>query len=169
MSQGEGDCYARGVLYVTVETIVRRRPEVVWDALTDIASLSAWVEGMVHAKAEGDVGVGTEVHVTRRTGPRGELVRAACEITRWRPPSLLVVETRAPGVLLLDRVTLEPVPHGTMLRFDAELMYSNKLAEAAVSPAFLGARGEHPAQGIYDRSVEALVKRIETSAAVPYR
>lgn len=159
---------------MTVETLVRRHPAVVWDALTDLSSLPGWVEGLVHASATSEVDVGIEIAIeiasARRSGPRGEIVRAVSQITRCRPPSLLVVETRAPELLLLDRVTLEPIREGTRLRLDSEVMHSSRLAELAASPrTLLGGRADHAAQGIYERSVEALVKRVETSGAVPYR
>jgi uncharacterized protein YndB with AHSA1/START domain len=160
------------VLYISVEAKVRRRPEIVWEVLTDIAALPTWIEGVVEVGTpETAVAVGMEVRVSRKSGPRAKVSRAVAEVTICRPPALLVLETRAPGLLFLDRVELAATPEGTDLRFAAEIAYQSKLAEAFARPSglLLGSVQDHPIDGIYQRSVEALVKRVETISAAPYR
>jgi uncharacterized protein YndB with AHSA1/START domain len=163
--------YARGVLYVRVETVVRRRPEIVWDFLTDVASLPAWVEGLVEASVAGEVprGAGMRVDLTRHA--RGRRYDVTCEVTGWREPSLLALETRLANLLLLDSATLEPAPEGTLLVVSGELFFGSPLVELFARPRGLlgGDENEHEAQGIYERSVRSLVKRIESLSAVPYR
>jgi uncharacterized protein YndB with AHSA1/START domain len=159
------------MIYVTVERTVRRRPEIVWDFLTDVSSLAAWAEGIVEATvaAEPKNDVGMTIDLVRRTGrTRAE---ATAEVTAWRPPSLLALETRLPGLLLLDRATLAPHPEGTALGVYTEIVYGSALTEFFARPrGLLGASPEDPAvQGIYERSIDALVKRIEAMSAVPYR
>jgi uncharacterized protein YndB with AHSA1/START domain len=159
------------VIYVTVETVVRRRPEVVWAFLTDVSSLPAWIEGVVEARIAGAAkeGVGLEVDVVRRTGRRRS--RATCEVTAWREPELLALETRAGDILLLDRAVLEPVEEGTKLGVYAELALGGTLASLFARPQGMlgGGDVDLPIQGIYERSVASLVKRIETSSTAPYR
>jgi uncharacterized protein YndB with AHSA1/START domain len=160
------------VLYINVEATIRRRPEVVWDVLTDIAALPVWVEGLVEATTSSDaLAVGVELRISRRSGPRAAVARAVAEVTVCRPPALLVLETRAPGLLFLDRVELAPTSEGTDLRFATEIAYESKLAEAFARPSglLLGSVHDHPLDAIYERSVEALVKRVETISAAPYR
>ena len=157
------------MIYVSVEALVRRRPEVVWGFLTDVSGLTAWVEGLVEASAEGEPGVGMRVDVAR--GVRGRRVDATCEVTAWREPSMLALETRLPGLLVLDRAVLEPTAEGTHLSVASELVFGSALASFFARPrGLLGApKEEHPAQGVYERSVLALVKRIEALSAAPYR
>jgi uncharacterized protein YndB with AHSA1/START domain len=159
------------MIYVTVERLVRRRPEIVWEHLTDVTALTAWAEGVVDAKIQGDEprGEGTRVDVLWRNGRTRHA--ATVEVTAWRPPSLLALETRVPGLLLLDRFTLARVPEGTALGVYGEIVTGNRLAELFARPYGLlgGPPGDESLHGIYDRSVEALVKRIESMSTVPYR
>lgn len=162
------------MLYVTVEASILRRPEIVWEVLTDVPGLTAWVEGLTEAEivSEEKRGVGMQVRVTRRTGKKKvHISEATCEVTAWRENALIAVETRVPGLLLLDRVTLTPTKEGTDIGFYAELFFGNSVAELFARPAgMLGGSLEDPAvQGIYERSVEAFVKRVEALSAKPYR
>jgi len=162
------------VLYVTVEATVARRPEVVWDVLTDIPGLTAWVEGLTDAEivSEEKEGIGLRVRVARReASKRPRISVATCEVTAWRPHTLIAVETRVPNLLLLDRVTLTPTKEGTDLGFHAELFYKGAVSELFARPVGLlgGSLGDPKVQGIYERSVEAFIKRVEALSAKPYR
>ncbi len=159
------------MIYVTVERIVRRRPEIVWEFLTDTSSLTAWIEGAVEATVMSDAkkGVGLEVEIVRRHGLTTS--RATTEVTAWREPTLLALETRLPGMLVLDRATLAPAPDGTALGVYAEIVYASKVEEMMTRPGgLLRASSTDPeVEAVYARSVDALVKRIEAFSAVPYR
>jgi uncharacterized protein YndB with AHSA1/START domain len=159
------------VIYVTVERIVRRPPELVWDVLTEVAALPAWIEGCTEAEvvSEEERGVGTLVKLVRQTGKARSV--ATAEVTAWREARLLALETRIPNLLLLDRAVLEPIKEGTALGVYAEFVFGSAFTEFFARPrGLLGASPEEPAvQGIYERSVEALVKRIEALSAIPYR
>lgn len=158
------------MIYVTVERTVARRPEVVWEVLCDVGALPAWVEGLVEAELrEAELDVGARIDVVRRAGTAR--VEATCEITALRPPRMVAVETRLPSLLLLDRLELAPSADGTTLAVHSELIYGSRLAEFFARPrGLLGASNEDLAiQGVYERSVDALVKRIEAVSAVPYR
>jgi hypothetical protein len=162
------------VLYVTVEAAIARRPEVVWDVLTDVPGLTAWVEGLIEAEvvSEEKRGVGMRVRVARREGSKKpRIAEATCEVTAWREHELLAIETRVPGLLLLDRVTLTRTAEGTDLGFYAELFYGSAFSELFARPVGLlgGSLGDPAVQGIYERSVEAFVKRVEAISAKPYR
>ena len=163
--------YEVGMIYVTVERIVRRRPEVVWDFLTDVSTIATWAEGIVEARIAGDVtkGEGMRIDVVRRDGRRR--FDATVEVTAWREHALVALETRTPEMLLLDRATLVPREGGTMLGVYAEIVYGSRVVEFFARPrGLLGSAQEEPAvQGLYERSVEALVKRIESLSNVPYR
>jgi uncharacterized protein YndB with AHSA1/START domain len=163
--------YLEDVIYVTVETVVRRRPEIVWEFLTDVSAIATWAEGVVLATIAGDVkrGVGLEVEIVGQAGPGRR--RATCEVTAWREPELLALETRVPGMLRLDRAVLERVAEGTRLGVYGEIATQDKLSELfARSQGMLGGgAADVPLQGVYERSVSALVKRIEAFSALPYR
>jgi hypothetical protein len=158
------------VIYVTVQRLVRRRPELVWEHLTDVVALPAWAEGVVEATQATKVerGVGLEIDIVRRSGKKRH--RATAEVTAWREHELVAVETRAPGILLFHRALLERCPDGTQLGFEAELSLPGGLpAIFDRSPGLLGAPPTPPFQDVYERSIEALVKRIERATEVPYR
>lgn len=162
------------MIYVSVEATVKRRPEIVWDVLTDVSSATAWVEGLVELDPEDDdarPGIGYAMHVIRREGARQ--VAASSEITAWRENSLLAIETRAGSMLLFDRVTLAPTGDGTQLGVYGEIVFGSRIAELFARPHGLFGAVADPwtdrVQGIYERSVEALVKRIEATSERPYR
>jgi uncharacterized protein YndB with AHSA1/START domain len=158
------------MIHVTVERTVRQRPEVVWEFLTDVSSLSAWVEGLVEATIVGEIKEepGMRVDLVRRDAKKR--VKATTEVTAWRAPKLLALETRLDGLMLLDRATLEPTTEGTALGVYGEF-YGKRLAELVTRRGgLIGQAPDNPAiQAIYERSVDALVKRIESLASVPYR
>lgn len=159
------------MIYVTVERTVRRRPAIVWEFLTDVSSVTAWAEGIVEATVASETknDVGMTIDLVRRDGR--SRVEATAEVTAWRPHELLALETRMPGLLLLDRATLAPSAEGTALGVYAEIVFGSPVAEFFARPrGLLGASPEAPAvHGVYERSVDALVKRIESLSAVPYR
>lgn len=162
------------MLYVSVEAIARRRPEIVWDVLTDIPASTSWVEGLIEASTDDErpPKAGSLITLKRRAaGKKQAVVKARAEITVFKPHSLLVIETRAPDLLLLDRMALEPVAEGTLLKVSSEMLFGNKLVNLLTrrSGLFLGSSEPHPVDGIYERSVQALVKRIETISAAPFR
>ena len=76
------------------------------------------------------------------------------------------------GVLVITyRATLAPCPEGTQLGVYAEVLFKDKIDELLKRPGgLLRASPTDPElQGIHERSVDALVKRIEALSAVPYR
>lgn len=166
------------MIYVSVEArLVRRPPELVWDALTDLSSSTAWIEGLVEVELDDDArpGEGLTMRVVRREGARR--IAATAQVTAWEKPSLLAVETRAGSMLFFDRVTLTRVERGTLLGVFGEIASGGGVrtlfeGRALFSAGLLGA-GRDPwtehVQKIYERSVEALVKRIETTTERPYR
>ena len=154
---------------MTLERLVRRRPDTVWSFLTDLTAATTWVEGLIELRVlgDGEPEVGARLSVERRL-TAGTVERASSLITAWREPSLLALETRLPKVVLLDRATLTAVAEGTRLDVYAELNYG--------APAFGRAPGlsaasprELEIRGIYERSLDALVTRIERQSAIPYR
>jgi uncharacterized protein YndB with AHSA1/START domain len=169
IARGERICDpGRCVIYVTFERTVRRRPEIVWQFLTDVHASTAWVEELVEVRLVDDdekLGAGTRLAVERRAP--GKIERVTCEITAWREPSLIAVETRLPGALLLDRITLTPVAEGTTLGVFAERIYGGMPARA---PGLAPPTSQEVAiRGAYERSIDALVTRIERDTALPYR
>ena len=156
---------------MTFERTVRRRPEIVWEFLTDLSTAATWVEELVSIRPadEEKLAVGTRLEVERR-GP-AIVQRVTCEITAWREPSLLALETRLPRVVLLDRITLTPVAEGTQLGVFAELSYGPAAAGLFTrAPGLSEATSkEVTIRGVYERSIDALVTRIERQSAIPYR
>lgn len=162
------------MIYVSVEAIVKRRPEIVWEVLTDVSSATAWIEGLVELSPDDEEarpGIGYAMQVVRKEGARQ--VAASSEITAWRERSLLAIESRAGSMLLFDRVTLEPANEGTLLGVYGEIVFGSRIAELFARPHGLFGAVADPwtdrVQKIYERSVEALVKRIEAMSERPYR
>jgi uncharacterized protein YndB with AHSA1/START domain len=158
------------VIYVTFERTVRRRPEIVWQFLTDLSAASTWVEELVELRTVDDekLATGTRLAVERR-GP-GKVERVTCEITAWREPSLIALETRLPKAVLLDRITLTAVPVGTALGVFAELHDGMNVGLFTRAPGLSGVSPREAAiRGVYERSIDALVTRIERDSAIPYR
>lgn len=162
------------MLYVSVERIIHRRPEVVWELMTDVRSVPSWMEWVISIAGadvtphgEAKLGRGVVLEVVARRAARRDMTRARLEITRWEPPTLVVVETRSDDVLLLDRITLSPHELGTNLRVVSEILHQTKLARLTRSP-FPG-RDLAPVEALYERSLDALKKHVEAASAAPYR
>ncbi len=167
------------MIYVTTSVIVPRRPEVVWGFLTDVTRLTVWVEALVKADLATDrrAGVGMTLDLVHAT-KRGRTV-ATSEVTAWREPEFLCVETRYGDALLFDRARLAPVvvaPEGTgagtgtELVVESEFMLGSKVAEIFGRPyGLFGAEDRNPFQPIYERSLAALARMIEAETLRPYR
>ena len=102
------------MIYVTFERKVRRPPPVVWGFLTDVGALVSWVDALVEARVRGDqpLGAGAQLVLERRAP--GNVEHVLAEVTAFREPSLIAVETRVNTWLFLDRVTLTAIPEGTL-------------------------------------------------------
>lgn len=159
------------MLYLEAKVTIPRKPEIVWAYLTDISKLPSWVEDLFDAEIVGneELGVGTRIDVARRV--KGKRTDATIEITAFRAPKLLAVETRLPGMLILDRAILTESSGGTDLSVLTEIAHEGMLASIFARPVgLLGADDRPPpAQAIYERSVEAFRKLVETSTMMPYR
>jgi uncharacterized protein YndB with AHSA1/START domain len=159
------------MIYLDVAVTIPRKPEIVWAYLTDVSKLPSWVEDLFDAEVvgKGDIGVGTRVDVARRV--KGKRADATVEITAFRAPKLLAVETRLPGMLILDRALLEESSGGTDLRVLTEISHEGILASIFARPIGLlgGPDQPPPAQAIYERSVEAFRKLVVSSTLTPYR
>ncbi len=159
------------MIYVTFERKVRRPPAVVWGFLTDVSALVTWVDALIEAQIAGDqpLGVGTEIVLERRSPGSIENVRS--EITAFREPSLIAIETRVGKLLFLDRLTLEPIPEGTRLGIYVERMYGRRSANIFARQPGLSVPTpqESSIRKAYERSVEALVERIERDSMLPFR
>lgn len=159
------------MIFVRVERLIPRRPEVVWGFLTDVALLPTWVEGLVDAEIAGasERGVGMCVDVTRRV--KGKRSDATTEVTAWVDAKLLAVETRVKDLLLLDRAVLEGRAEGTVLSVESEIFYGSRFIELFARPrGLLGASmDDPPIQGVYERSVDAFAKLVVAQSAAPYR
>lgn len=159
------------MIYVTLERLVRQRPEVVWDYLTDLAALTSWVETLVEARTVDTdrPEAGTLLELVRRGTTKIE--RVVSEITAFRAPSLLALETRRGSMLMLDRASLTAVPEGTRLEIFVER--TDQAERGRFFARAPGLRAETPAEhairDLYERSVDALVTRIERHSAAPYR
>ena len=73
----------------------------------------ATVSGDAKAKIAREAGA--DVVINYRTEDVGTRVKATTEVTAWRAPKLLALETRLDGLMLLDRATLEPTSEGKAL------------------------------------------------------
>ncbi len=159
------------MIYLEASVTIPRKPEIVWAYLIDVSKLPSWVEDLFDAELVGkeDVGLGTRVDVARRV--KGKRSDATIEVTAFRPPKLLAIETRLPGMLILDRASLSESSGGTELRVVCEIAHEGMLASIFAQPVGLlgGDDRPPPAQAIYERSVEAFRKLVESSTLTPYR
>ncbi len=161
--------------YVAVEREVHRRPEVVWDVLLDVGGLTAWIEGLVEARAAADepLGVGSVIELVWHPGTGGERarVRGTSEITGFRSAELLAVETRIGSALFFDRIRLEGDSRTTRIDVVSEVMSGFGVADFFARPrGLLGApNDETPLQRAYERSLAAFAKQVEAKSAIPYR
>ena len=158
------------VLYIGLKRIIRRPPDDVWAFMTDVMSLPSLVSGLVEARLCGETQSGTGVLVDIVIDANGKRHLASSEVTRWQQPSLLTIETRARGVLVLDRVALVQIREGTELAVNAELKLGPRLVERFVTARRLGvAEADAAIEQAYERSLDALVKRVEMVDSIPYR
>lgn len=159
------------MIYVTVERLVKRRPEVVWEVLSDVSSLTSWSEGIVEATVASDEKKGAGMVVTIVARTKGKSVRVNCEVTAWRENALLALEADTPSKSFFHRATLDATPEGTRLGVYAEIMFKDKISGFLAHPGgiFEPSPAEVERQRMYERSVDALVKRIESLSVVPYR
>lgn len=158
--------------YVTVERTIQRRPEVVWEILTDATGLTNWIEGLIDARlrfTDEAVSAGTVIELFWQRGKRP--LRGTAEVTGFRPGALLAIETRIGDGLFFDRARLEGDGRATRLEIVSEVMSGFGVADFFARPrGLLGAPNEDDAlQKLYERSADALVKRIESKSAIPYR
>lgn len=157
--------------YVTAERMIHRPPEIVWGVLTDVQRLTSWIEGLVdaRARAEGALEVGAVIELLWRDERRR--IPATSEITGVRPRELLAVETRTDHGLFFDRVRLEADRQGTKLELVAEVMSGAAYGVSFSRPRgiLLGPSDDTPLHRAYDRSLDAFVRVVEATSAVPYR
>jgi uncharacterized protein YndB with AHSA1/START domain len=155
-------------VFVSVERVVRRRPEVVWACLVDLDALAKWVEGLIGIDRFGGEGVGLRFEVTMQLGK--QQVPVTCEVTAWREPRLLAIEGRERRTLLFHRAVLEPHDDGTLVRFEVEQHEPGIIAELmARRTDLLGELIEPPVTKVYERCIESFRKYVEAQTAAAYR
>ena len=101
----------------TIERLIGRAPEVVFEHISDPAKLHTWQTNTVSAVQEGDgpMGVGTKLREVHRM-PGGKKAESVVEIAEFEPNrtvALRVIE----GTPIHGRITLAPDGGGTLLRF----------------------------------------------------
>jgi hypothetical protein len=160
------------VIYLSAELDIPRKPELVFQVLSDAAAYLAWVEGLVGVEHEGapTFDEGSSFDVVFTYGKKK--ISATTYVTRLRPGALLALETRVRDKLvLMDRVELAPSSGGTRLGASSELVEDAGLLRLlARSPGLLGA--EEPERGpqkVYARSFRQLKALVEQRTAAPYR
>ena len=154
--------------YVCVSTRIERTPEVVWGFLTDVSGITRWVHDVFEAERVKEPGVGMLVDFALRH--KGVRVDATSEVTAWRPPSLLALETRFRHRLVLDRAELRPVEGGTEITITSESVDRGLASALRRAPGLLGANNEAPPlQKNYEQALERLRLLIEAETRSPYR
>lgn len=160
------------MIYLGVDVVVPRKPELVWQVLADVGAYASWVEGLRHLEHEGGPAFGERASFDVRFVHGQKKVSATAEITRVREPELLAVEVRVRERLaLFVRIELEPTPGGTRVRASSELAQeAGVMRLLARAPGLLGAgEPERGPQRAYERSFTAFQKLVETRTAAPYR
>ncbi|MBK6462428.1 MAG: hypothetical protein IPF92_15645 [Myxococcales bacterium] len=101
------------MIYLSAELDIPRKPELVFQVLSDAAAYVAWVEGLVGVEHEGGptFDEGSSFDVVFTYGKKK--ISATTYVTRLRPGALLALETRVRDKLvLMDRVELAPSSGG---------------------------------------------------------
>ncbi len=158
------------MIYVCAGIRIKRAPEIVWGFLTDVSGITRWIHDVFEAERIHEPGVGMLVDFAMRL--KGARVDATSEVTAWRPPSLLALETRFRSRLVLDRAELVATPDG-----DTELtVTSESLERGAIpmmlrrAPGLLGANNAAPPlQKNYEQALERLRLLVEAETRTPYR
>jgi uncharacterized protein YndB with AHSA1/START domain len=104
-----------------VEIEIARPPAEVFAYATDPAKLATWQTNTVSAVAEGDgpLGLGTRLREVHRA-PGGQQLASVVEVSEYDPGRTFALHM-IEGALPIDaRLTFEPTPAGTRLRFAAQ-------------------------------------------------
>lgn len=140
----------------TVNVLVRRPPDQVWDVLADGSAYAEWVVGTraIRAVDEGWPAVGTSIHYTVGLGPLE--LRGTTTVRVMEPNSQLGLEADG-GLLGTARIVIDLVAWGdeTVVELDeSPLRGPGYRLHNAVSDAFLLLRGR-PMVANLARLVEA--------------
>jgi uncharacterized protein YndB with AHSA1/START domain len=160
------------VIYLGVDIVVPRKPELVWQVLADVGAYASWVEGLRHLEHEAGPSFGEGASFDVRFAHGKKTISATAEITRMRAPELLAIEVRVRERLaLFVRLGLEPSPEGTRVTASSEVAQeAGVMRLLARAPGLLGAgEPERGPQRAYERSFVAFQKLVETRTAAPYR
>lgn len=146
---------------VTVETTIRRPPDVVFAELTDLDTWPTWLIATgIHAierTAVGAIAPGERVTVSQRAAGRASVVDAV--VTVLEPPRRFAIAGRdGDGVATTLEAVLTPDGEGTRLRWSAriELPLRFRVFEGLARPQV-----EHAAA----LDVEAFRRRLESAPA----
>jgi carbon monoxide dehydrogenase subunit G len=107
---------------VIEETLEVGRPlDAVFDFVGDFANTREWDPGVADARrvTPGPIGVGTRYELQVRFG--GRVLPMVYEVTRWEPPTRVVLRGSGATVTAIDDIRFEPTPSGTRIRYLADI------------------------------------------------
>ncbi len=98
-------------------------PQVAFDYLADFSSIQMWDASVLIARqlSAGSPKIGTRFHLTLQFG--GRPVPMSYRITEYSPHRRLVLEGRGESFRAEDRISLEPLPNGTRIRYHADIHF----------------------------------------------
>jgi uncharacterized protein YndB with AHSA1/START domain len=139
-------------------TEISRRPEDVFAYVTDASHLPEWQESVVSAQAEGPIGVGCKVVVTRRVGRMERTMRS--EITELSPPRTWRVRGLDGPIRGDVNGTVEPLGDGDRSRATISLDLKGYGIGKVLLPLFV----RRQAQTEMPKNMEKLKKNLESGA-----
>jgi uncharacterized protein YndB with AHSA1/START domain len=142
-----------------VNTIeIARRPEDVFAYVTDPSRLPDWQESVVSARAEGPVGVGCRVVVTRRVGRMERTMTS--EIAELNPPRMWRIRGLDGPIRGDVDGTVEPLGDGDRSRTTISLDLKGNGIGKLLLPLFV----RRQAQTEMPKNMEKLRKNLESGA-----
>ena len=124
-------------MIVRREVVAQVEPDVAFAYLSDFTTTTEWDPGTVRTvRAEGDGGVGTVyLNTSSFAGRQTELTYV---VTDLRAPELIALRGENSTLVAIDTMTLEPVPGGTRVTYQADFRFKGawRLVAPFLRPAF---------------------------------
>lgn len=161
--------------YVTVESDLPFRAEVVWSAITNPSSYNLWLEGLVEVEPSTPLRRGDDLTLTMRTGPKGLSRTLTFDVTTLRPPSetegLVAFEGRLkPEGLVLGSIRVTPAHETSRVTVSLEIAQGPILLALFERPFGIPVASKEDAlRAVFQRALVAFEKALDALARDPYR
>ena len=124
------------------EIVIKRPPDVVFDCVADERNAPRYNPRMLSVEklSEGEIGLGTRFRA--ETGRASRTTEMVIEFTAYERPCRLASSTRMTSVDIRGSLTFDPVPEGTLMRWQWEVRPHGALRLLTPLIVFLGRRQE---------------------------